>query len=118
MPHHLSDEVRYRVLTYVAAHPDASQRELARALGISVGKVNYCLKALVQRGWLKLQNFRRSDNKLAYAYVLTPHGLEEKINVTHAFLRNKLAEYELLSKEIEKLTAEVGELERLSEQSG
>lgn len=104
----LTEEVRYRVLKFVAEHPDATQRELARELGISVGKTNYCLRALVQKGWVKIQNFRRSDNKLAYTYFLTPRGMEEKIAVTQAFLRAKQAEYESLRHQIEVLAAEVG----------
>ena len=107
--HSISDEVRYRLLKYLADHPDASQREVARDLGISLGKVNYCLKALIGKGWIKARNFRNSRHKAAYVYVLTPKGIEEKIAVTHAFLRRKVAEYDLLVKEIETLTAEVGE---------
>lgn len=110
MPHHLSDEVRYRLLTYVAEHPEASQRDLANALGVSVGKVNYCLRALISRGWVKARNFKNNKNKSAYAYYLTPKGLEEKVNVTVAFLRLKLEEYDIIAKEIEHLSAEVREL--------
>lgn len=101
----LSDELRFRLLSYVADHPHASQREVAAHLEISLGKVNYCFRALMNKGWVKVRNFRRSDNKWAYAYVLTPQGVEEKINVTAEFLRRKIAEYDALAKEIEKLTA-------------
>jgi EPS-associated MarR family transcriptional regulator len=107
MPHSISDEVRYRLLRYLTDHPDASQREVARALGISLGKVNYCLRALMERGWVKVRNFRKSRNKSAYAYVLTPKGMEEKASVTYAFLRRKIAEYDALEQEIERLSAEV-----------
>ena len=103
----LSEEVRYRLLKYLAEHPDASQRELARELGVSLGKVNYCLHALIEKGLVKARNFRNSQNKAAYAYVLTGTGLEEKINVTYAFLRRKLAEYDTIAAEIERLSAEV-----------
>jgi EPS-associated MarR family transcriptional regulator len=110
MPATLSHEVRYRLLRYLADHPDASQRELARELSVSVGKVNYCLRALMEKGWVKARNFRNSNHKAGYLYVLTPKGIEEKVNVTSAFLRRKLDEYDLLQKEIERLTREVSEL--------
>jgi EPS-associated MarR family transcriptional regulator len=111
MPSTVTEEVRYRLLKYLAEHPEASQREVARALGISLGKANYCLNALIEKGLLKVSNFRKSDRKLAYAYVLTPSGIEEKVNVTYAFLRRKVAEYDVLAEEIAKLTAEVRELD-------
>ena len=107
MPHQLSDEIRYLVFRYLEQHPDATQRELARHLGVSVGKVNYCLRALAEKGWLKMRNFRDSRNKLSYTYILTPSGIAEKVNVTYAFLRRKIAEYDVLSAEIEQLTQEV-----------
>jgi len=111
MPATLSHEVRYRLLKYLADHPEASQRELARELGVSVGKVNYCLRALMEKGWIKARNFRNSNHKAAYLYVLTPKGIEEKVNVTSAFLRRKLDEYNLLQKEIEQLRLEVSQLD-------
>jgi EPS-associated MarR family transcriptional regulator len=107
MSHVLNEEVRYRLLRHLAEHPDASQRELASELGISLGKVNYCLHALMEKGLVKVRNFKNSRNKSAYAYILTPQGLEEKINVTYSFLRRKLAEYNDMAAEIERLTAEV-----------
>jgi len=106
----LSHEVRYKILKYLHDHPEGTQRELARELGMSLGKVNYCLQALVARGWIKVRNFRNSNNKAAYLYILTRKGIEEKVNVTADFLRRKVAEYDLLSKEIERLTEEVKEL--------
>ena len=108
--HPLSQEIRYRLLKYLADHPDASQRELARELGVSVGKVNYCLRALIEKGLVKVRNFRKNENKSAYVYLLTPRGVEEKVNVTLDFLKWKREEYDLLSKEIERLTDEVREL--------
>jgi EPS-associated MarR family transcriptional regulator len=105
--HTLSDEVRYRLLQYLHEHPNSSQRDLARALEVSLGKVNYCLRALIKKGLLKMQNFRRSRNKLAYAYLLTPKGIEAKVTVTASFLRRKVLEYEALSAEIERLRREV-----------
>ncbi len=110
--HPISDDVRYHLLKYLADHPEASQREVARELGISLGKVNYCLKALMQKGWVKVRNFTSSEHKTAYAYILTARGIDEKVNVTGAFLRRKVAEYELLVKEIETLRAEVDELKQ------
>jgi EPS-associated MarR family transcriptional regulator len=110
MTHPLSDEIRYRLLRHLADHPDASQRSLASVLGVSLGKVNYCLRALVDKGLIKARNFRNSRNKSAYAYVLTPKGMEEKISVTYAFLRRKLAERDSLVAEIERLSAEVNTL--------
>ncbi len=105
--HDPSQEVRYRLLSYLAEHPDATQRELARELGVSVGKVNYCVKALVSKGWLKIRNFQKSRNKSAYLYLLTARGIEEKMDVTSAFLQRKLDEYEQLTKEIARLRREV-----------
>lgn len=106
--HHPSQEVRYRLLSYLAAHPDATQRELARELGVSIGKVNYCVQALVAKGWLKIRNFQKSRNKSVYLYLLTAKGIEEKMDVTSAFLQRKLEEYEQLTKEIARLRREVG----------
>ena len=102
----LTDETRYKLLRMLEANPQASQRELANALGVSVGKVNYCLNALIERGWLKARNFKNNKNKRAYMYYLTPHGFEEKARVTMRFLRQRLAEYEALSAEIEALRRE------------
>jgi len=110
VPHAITDEVRYRLLKYLSEHPDASQRELARALGVSLGKVNYCVRALTVKGLIKVRNFRKSNDKSAYAYVLTPRGLEEKMKVTYEFLRRKVDEYDLLREEIERLRSEVQEL--------
>jgi EPS-associated MarR family transcriptional regulator len=107
MPHPVSEEVRYRLLRHLEQHADASQRELAAHLGVSIGKVNYCLRALISKGLVKMRNFRNSRNKVAYAYVLTPKGIEEKINVTASFLKRKIAEYDSIAAEIERLTSEL-----------
>ena len=104
------DETRYRLLKYISEHPDASQRDLARHLGVSLGKINYCLAALISRGWVKVQNFRRSSQKSAYLYVLTTQGVEEKVNVTHAFWKRKTAEYDALTQEIEQLSMEIRQI--------
>ena len=103
----LTDEIRYRILRELEREPQLSQRELAESLGVSVGKTNYCLKALVEKGLVKVQNFRRSGNKLAYAYQLTPRGLADKARVTQRFLKIKLMEYDALQSEIEELQREV-----------
>ena len=102
------DDVRYRLLRYLAEHPEASQRDLAVHLGVSLGKVNYCVRALVQRGLVKVENFRNSENKIAYAYYLTAQGAEQKVRLTLQFLQRKIAEYEALAHEIEALRAETG----------
>lgn len=107
MEHPVSEEVRYQLLKYVAEHPQATQRDLAAHLGVSVGKVNYCVRALIERGWVKVRNFTNSNRKAAYAYHLTPAGLEEKVLVTYRFLQRKVAERDALLQEIEDLRAEV-----------
>ena len=103
------DETLFRVLRTLEARPETSQRELAESMGMSLGKANYCLKALVDKGLVKIQNFRNSRNKLAYAYVLTPNGVAAKAALTGRFLKRKMAEYEALQKEIEELKREAGE---------
>ena len=102
----IPDETRYHLLKLLQADPHLSQRELAETLGISLGKANYCLKALINKGWVKARNFRNSHNKKAYAYFLTPAGIEEKALVTIRFLKYKMGEYEALSEEIEQLRHE------------
>lgn len=102
----LDETTHYGLLKTLEENPDLTQRDLARLLGISLGKVNFCLNALVAKGSLKINNFRNSDNKLAYAYLLTPRGAEEKARITVRFLKHKMQEYEQLRKEIEALTLE------------
>ena len=97
------EDTHYRVLALLERSPDISQRELARELGISLGGVNYALRALIEKGMLKAQNFSSSDKKLAYAYILTPKGLAEKSLLTARFLRRKMDEFEALKAEIESL---------------
>ena len=103
----ISDEVQYKLLAYFEANPHASQREIAAHLGVSLGKANYCLKALAAKGWVKIGRFGRSRNKLAYAYILTPKGIDEKLRVTYRFLRRKIAEYDAVRVEIELLRSEL-----------
>ena len=102
----LSSDLRYQILKALEQSPDASQRELARVLGISLGKVNFCLRALIGKGLIKARNFKNSQNKWAYMYLLTPSGVEEKSRVTFQFLRQKIAEVEKLQEEIEVLRVE------------
>lgn len=102
----LTDEYRYKILKLVEANPEVSQRELAKNLGISLGKTNFCLKALIEVGLIKVKNFRNNHNKLAYMYLLTPNGIEEKSTTTIRFLKAKIREYELLQAEIILLTKE------------
>ena len=100
------DDVRFRVLRVLQDEPDLSQREIAVRLGVSLGAVNYCLRALTEKGQVKVRNFRSSDNKLRYAYILTPNGIAEKARLTGAFLARKIAEYEALRAEIEALSGD------------
>ena len=100
------DELRLRVLRALEANPKLSQRQLAAELGVSLGGVNFALKALVERGFVKANNFRKSGNKVAYLYVLTPQGVAEKASLATAFLGRKLEEYEVLRREIEALKGE------------
>jgi EPS-associated MarR family transcriptional regulator len=99
-PHH------YKLLKLIEANPAIQQREMAKAMGVSLGKANYCLQALVQKGLVKMDNFRRADNKLAYSYLLTPSGIEEKARLTVSFLKSKVAEYDAIRNEIEELRRE------------
>lgn len=103
----LQQDTYYRVMRLLEVNPDLSQRELASLLGVSVGGLNYCLKALVQKGWVKVQNFSNSKNKFGYVYLLTPSGVLEKADLTGHFLQRKMDEYEALRREIESLKAEV-----------
>ncbi len=103
----LTDDIRYQILKELEASPNCSQRELARKLGFSLGKTNFCLKALIEAGWIKVGNFARSSNKLRYAYVLTPKGLKEKAYVTLRFLEQKQRMYEQLEMEISDLKKEI-----------
>ncbi len=103
----MEQEVHLKILRHLDENPDVNQRELARELGVSLGKTNYCLKALIEKGFVKAQNFRNSANKRAYLYVLTPEGLEAKMRISVAFLRRKMDEYEQLKQEIEQLRQDV-----------
>ena len=98
-----TDELRFSVLRLLEANPDISQRDLAREVGVSLGKVNYCLRALIEKGLIKARNFKNSNNKIAYTYYLTPTGASEKARMAYEFLSLKLREVEELEREIERM---------------
>lgn len=103
----MDEALRLRLMRQINESPELSQRELAQRMGLSLGKTNYCLRALIDTGWVKVNNFRTSQNKLAYAYVLTPSGLRAKATVTAAFLQRKQREFVQLEREIAELKDEV-----------
>ena len=115
----LPEYSRYQILKKLEANPEISQRQLATELGISVGKVNYCLRALIEKGMVKGRNFGRSTNKGKYMYLLTPAGIENKAALTARFLKRKMAEYEALRNEIEEIKKDLSEeaLQELARQS-
>lgn len=111
MSHRLLDrqeDTRFRALRLLEARPQMGQRELAQALGISSGKVHYCLRALLDKGWVKMQRFHDNQRKRAYLYLLTPAGMAQKAAMTMRFLERKMAEYDRLRAEIEALQREMG----------
>ena len=113
----LQEENQLKVMRLLEANPQLSQRDLAVALGVSLGKVNYCLKALLGKGFIKMQSFRKSPNKLAYIYLLTPVGIAGKSVLTVRFLERKVAEFESLTLEIEVLKSEMNQAKRKSQTS-
>ncbi|ABC78513.1 MarR family EPS-associated transcriptional regulator [Syntrophus aciditrophicus] len=108
---HPEHENVLKLLREVTVSPELTQRELAKRMGISLGKVNFLLKALVGKGLVKVHNFRKADNRSAYLYYLTPAGFEEKARITYHFLKRKLLEYEALEREIQLLKAELNQKE-------
>jgi len=97
------DDIRLELLRKLEANPEYTQRELSSEMGVSLGKINYCMKKLIEKGWIKLSNFRNNSNKVSYIYLLTPKGIEQKARLTFSFLTIKLEEFEILSNEIIKL---------------
>ena len=97
------DQVHFDLLRKFEANPEYTQRELSKEMGVSLGKVNYCINKLVEKGLVKLTNFSRNPNKVGYIYLLTPKGIEEKTRLTFAFLKIKMIEYEMLKEEINSL---------------
>lgn len=104
----LQEDTYYRVLRMLQDNPDLTQREIALKLGLSASGLNYCLRALIDKGWVKMHNFAQSKNKFGYIYVLTPSGIAQKVALTGRFLQRKLTEYQALKSEIEGLQAELG----------
>jgi len=107
MNHAYEQEIRYRLLKILAEKPQLGQREMAKRMGISLGKVNFCVSELATKGWIKITRFRSAKNRIPYTYMLTPKGLEEKGKLTVRFLKRKLAEYEEIKKQVEELHNEV-----------
>ena len=102
----VNEDLTFQALRQLQANPNLSQRQLANALGMSLGRTHYCVRALIERGLVKVEHFRTSKNKLGYAYLLTPEGIETKARITAYFLERKRAEYDALKQELEQLTAE------------
>jgi EPS-associated MarR family transcriptional regulator len=102
----IQEDTHFRIIRILQENPDLTQRELAEKLGMSVGGLNYCLNALIDKGLVKMQNFSQSKNKFGYVYLLTPKGISEKVTLTSKFLERKQAEYEALKAEIESLKAQ------------
>jgi MarR family transcriptional regulator, temperature-dependent positive regulator of motility len=112
-----SEDTKFRLLRQLELEPQLNQRRLAERLGLSLGKVNYCVQALVSKGLVKISNFKRSDHKVAYAYLLTPAGLQEKARLTVRFLQSKQQQFERLRAEIAELQGEVENIERRSDET-
>ena len=106
----LQEDTYFRVMRILQDRPDLTQREIAHLLRISTSGLNYCLNALIRKGWVKVQNFSESKNKFGYVYLLTPSGVSEKAVLTGRFLQRKLLEYEEMRAEIESLRGERGEV--------
>ncbi len=103
----LQEDTHFRVLSLLESQPDLNQREMAKALGVSLGGINYCLRALVAKGLIKMHNFQANENKLGYTYLLTPQGITEKLSLTAKFLQRKQQEYVALRMEIDALQVQV-----------
>ncbi len=103
-------DIRLDLLRKIELNPEYTQRELSKEMDVSLGKVNYCIKKLTEKGWIKLTSFKKNPNKVGYAYLLTPRGIEEKARLTFSFLKRKVIEYEVLKKEINELKLESEEI--------
>ena len=104
------NDIHLDLLRKLEVNPEYTQRELSKEMGVSLGKINYCMKKLIEKGWIKLSNFGRNRNKVGYAYLLTPKGIEEKTKLTYVFLKIKMEEYEMLKNEISILQQDTKEL--------
>ena len=111
----IQEDTYFRVLRILHEKPDITQREIAKLLGVSTSGLNYCLNALIDKGWVKVHNFSESKNKFGYVYLLTPSGISEKAALTGRFLKRKLKEYEEMRAEIESLRSEGSEASEVSE---
>jgi EPS-associated MarR family transcriptional regulator len=103
-------DIHLDLLRKIEVNPECTQRELSKEMGVSLGKVNYCIKKLTEKGWIKLTNFKQNPNKVGYVYLLTTKGIEEKTRLTFSFLKRKIIEYEILKKEINELKLESEEM--------
>jgi EPS-associated MarR family transcriptional regulator len=110
----IQEDTYFRVLRILQERPDVTQREIAQILGVSTSGMNYCLNALIDKGWVKVHNFSESKNKFGYVYLLTPSGIAEKASLTGRFLKRKLKEFEEMRAEIESLRSEVSEVSEVS----
>ena len=110
----LQEDTYFRVLRILQDRPDLTQREIAQMLGVSTSGMNYCLNALIDKGWVKVCNFSESKNKFGYVYLLTPSGIVEKASLTGRFLQRKLKEFEEMKTEIDSLRSEVSEVSRFT----
>jgi EPS-associated MarR family transcriptional regulator len=108
----MTEETHYKLLRLLESNPQATQRQIAAELGISLGRVNYCIQALIDKGHVKAKNFKNSQNKAAYLYLLTPRGVKAKAVITRAYLQRKLDDLEAIKAEIADLQAEVVQRER------
>ena len=106
----IKEEIHLDLLRKLEVSPELTQRELSQEMGVSLGKINYCMKKLVEKGWIKLSNFSHNPNKMGYAYLLTPSGVDEKARLTFSFLKRKIKEYEILRDEITKLKLDAEEI--------
>jgi len=104
------EEIHFDLLSKLERNPQYTQRELSKEMGVSLGKVNYCIKKLIEKGWVKVNNFRNNPNKISYSYLLTSKGIDEKSRLTISFLYRKMEEYELLKKEISQLKVDSDKL--------
>ncbi len=103
-------DIRLDLLRKIELNPEYTQRELSKEMDVSLGKVNYCIKKLTEKGLIKITNFKQNPNKVGYAYLLTPIGIEEKTELTFSFLKRKIKEYEILKDEINKLKEDIGQI--------
>lgn len=104
------NEIHLDLLRKLESSPELTQRELSKDMGVSLGKINYCMQKLIEKGWVKISNFSKNPNKVSYIYLLTPQGIEQKRSLTISFLKIKLDEYEVLKNEINKLKQDAEKL--------